>query len=301
MNTIVIKPRHKRIGATLRGSFVLGALLLAGGVAMAAGPDLAPKSVNIGEDFLKEFKILTYILMVIAFLVGNILLLLLVKDPSKLSLKYILGHFVGKDSVDTEMHHEYDGIRELDNPMPAWLATIFYGSILFAGVYLLHYHVLGTGPSSKEEYEHEMAVAAEMYKDVELTESQVVLLTDAGRLKAGSTIFMENCATCHGEKLEGLTGPNLVDPYWLHGGDVKDVYKVISEGVPGKTMIAWKGRISSNDRLNLASYILSLQGSNPPNAKAPEGNMAGEGGAPAPVAADSASVDSAAADSGTSK
>lgn len=270
-----MQPESKRNRFLLRSGLLLGSFMLAGGALMAAEPDLAPKTVNIGEEFLGQLRILAYILVVIAILVGNIVILMAVKDSSKLTLKHILGHFVGKDATDPEMHHEYDGIRELDNPVPAWLAWLFYASIFFAVVYMIHYHFMGTGPSSREEYEYEMAVAAEKYKDVELPESAILQVTDAGRLQASAAIFTENCATCHGEKLEGLTGPNLADAYWLHGGDVKSIYKTISEGVPGKTMIGWKGKISSNDRLGLASYILSLQGTTPPNAKAPEGTLAG--------------------------
>lgn len=252
----------------------VGALLM-GVPGWALSPEPQGKMVTLGADFLAELRILLYVMLVIAFLVANILLLLVVKDPSRLSLKAILGHFVGKDAPDTMTDHAYDGIQELDNPMPAWLRWLFYGSIGFAGIYLIHYHWMGTGPLSRAEYEVEMAVAAEKYKDVELPEGAILQLTDAGRLQNGASLFKENCATCHGEKLEGLTGPNLTDAYWLHGGDIKAVYNTITNGVPGKTMISWKSRISSNERLELASYVLSLQGSNPANAKSPEGTLAG--------------------------
>ena len=276
MKTKAMQPATRRIAAYLRTAVLFGGFMFAAGMAMAAEPDLSPKTVNLGEEFLGQMRMMVWILVVIALLVAKIVLFMSIKDPSKFTLKYILGHFVGKDATAGEMHHEYDGIRELDNPMPAWLQYLFYGTIVFAVVYLFHYQFLGTGPSSKEEYEYEMAVAAEQYKDVELPETAILQITDAGRLTSAAGIFKENCATCHGEKMEGLTGPNLTDTYWLHGNDVKDIYRTISEGVPGKTMIAWKGRISSNDRLNLAGYIMSLQGTNPPNAKEPEGVVPGD-------------------------
>ena len=62
---------------------------------------------------------------------------------------------------------------------------------------MVHYEFLGTGPTSKEEYELEMATAAETYKSVELPDDQLILVTDPGRLTAAEAVFVENCATCH--------------------------------------------------------------------------------------------------------
>jgi cytochrome c oxidase cbb3-type subunit 3 len=292
-----MKPTHLNMPKASKYFLAALALLLVAGSLQAAAPDLSPKTVNLEEGFLKEIRIVSYLLIAILFLLLNIVILLRVKDPATLSIKYILGHFVGKDAPDPVMHHTYDGIQELDNPMPAWLRYLFLGTIGFAFVYLLHYQFLRTGPSSREEYEIEMAAAAALYKDVELPAEAIIAITDPGRLEYAAGVFKENCATCHGDKLQGLTGPNLTDAYWLHGSEIKNVYNTITEGVPGKTMISWKRLLPSQDRLALASYILSLQGSNPADAKAPEGVRAGEGGAPA--APDSTVTDTAAADSAT--
>lgn len=292
-----MKPTHLNMPKASKYLLATMALLLVAGSLQAAAPDLSPKTVNLEEGFLKEIRILSYLLVAILVLLLNIVILLRVKDPATLSIKYILGHFVGKDSPDPVMHHAYDGIQELDNPMPAWLRYLFLGTIGFAFVYLLHYQFLRTGPSSREEYEIEMAAAAAQYKDVELPAEAIIAITDPGRLEYAAGVFKENCATCHGDKLQGLTGPNLTDAYWLHGGEIKNVYNTITEGVPGKTMISWKRLLPSQDRLALASYILSLQGSNPPGAKAPEGVLPGEGGAPA--ATDTTVTDTAAGDTAT--
>lgn len=251
-------------------------------------------TVTLSEGFQRDVKILIYILILIALLIGYIAIVLSAKDVKTLSLKYMWDGIVGRNSPDPEMHHDYDGIRELDNPMPAWLRFIFIGSIIFAGIYLAHYHFVGTGPSSKEEYEMEMAAAAETYKSVELPDDQLVLVTDAGRLTAAAAVFVENCATCHRKDLGGESGPNLTDEFWLHGGSVKEIYHTITNGVPGKTMVSWKERIPSQERLAIASFILSKQGSKPANPRAPEGVVAGET-APAPAAPDSAASDSASA------
>ncbi|HEX2898561.1 MAG TPA: cbb3-type cytochrome c oxidase N-terminal domain-containing protein, partial [Bacteroidia bacterium] len=245
--------------------------------------------VRLEESFLKEIRILIYILIFIALLIGYIATVLSVKDVGHLSIKYIWDGIVGRNAPDPETNHDYDGIRELDNPMPAWLRFIFIGSIIFAVVYLVHYHVLKTGSLSKEEYDVEMATAAETYKSVELPEDQLIMVTDGGRLAAAEAVFVENCATCHRKDLGGESGPNLTDEYWIHGNDVKAIYNTITNGVAGKSMISWKDRIPSQERLAIASFILSKQGSNPANPRAPEGQVAG---AEAPtVAVDSAAND----------
>ncbi len=97
-------------------------------------------------------------------------------------------------------------------------------------------------------------------------------LTDAESLANGKAIFLQNCAVCHGNLGEGTIGPNLTDEYWIHGdGKINDIIRTIRNGVPVKGMIAWKSVLRPIEIHQVASYVLSLQGSNPPNAKAPEG------------------------------
>jgi cytochrome c oxidase cbb3-type subunit 3 len=70
-----------------------------------------------------------------------------------------------------------------------------------------------------------------------------------------------------------VVGPNLADRYWIHGGDVRTVYATIKQGVPAKGMISWQLVFTPRQIQEIASYVLSLQGSNPPNAKKPEGQL----------------------------
>jgi mono/diheme cytochrome c family protein len=97
------------------------------------------------------------------------------------------------------------------------------------------------------------------------------VLIDAPSLKAGAETFKNLCAACHGQSGEGMVGPNFADKFWLHGGEFKDLCKVIVEGVPEKGMISWAGQLSGDQIKQVASYILSLEGSNPPNQKAAQG------------------------------
>ena len=180
---------------------------------------------------------------------------------------------------DVMLDHDYDGIKELDNSLPPWWVAMFYITIGFAVVYMTYYHFTDAGPGSAEEYEMEMeraekAVQAYLATQANLVdETNVTALTDAAELESGKNIFDANCAACHGMLGEGGVGPNMTDNYWIHGGDIKDVFKTVKYGVPEKGMIAWKAQLSASDMHKVSSYILTLQGTNPPNAKEPQGDL----------------------------
>jgi cytochrome c oxidase cbb3-type subunit 3 len=179
-----------------------------------------------------------------------------------------------EDSIVLE--NDFDGIKELDNVLPPWWKFLFYSTIVFAVGYLLNYHVLNISPTSEGEYKEEIKVAelqkAELLGSGALiTEKTVTLLTDQASLFSGSEIFKKNCVACHGTKAEGLVGPNLTDDYWLHGGGIKNIFRTITNGVPDKGMLSWKTQLKPKEIQEVASYVISLHGSNPPNAKAPQG------------------------------
>ena len=186
--------------------------------------------------------------------------------------------FTGKASDFLMKDHSYDGIQEYDNDLPPWWKYMFYATIVFGGVYLLNFHVFKSGQLQTQEYEAEMQEAALFLPKSdggnanEKTDYKV--LRDAAKLETGHATYTQNCAACHGQKAEGMVGPNLTDEFWLHGGDVNDIFKTIKFGVTSKGMVAWQGKLSDDQILEVASYILSLQGSNPANAKAPQGEKA---------------------------
>ncbi|WP_289038675.1 cbb3-type cytochrome c oxidase N-terminal domain-containing protein [uncultured Zobellia sp.] len=198
------------------------------------------------------------------------------------------------------LDHNYDGIRELDNNLPPWWVYLFYASIVFAVVYMARFHVFNDYDQD-QEYEQEVAAAQleiEEYKKnaKDLVDANTVeLLTDAGDLKAGQTIFESNCVACHMIDGGGGIGPNLTDQNWILGGGIKNVFHTISEGGrDGKGMIAWKQNLKPAEIAQVASYVLSFQGTTPANPKAPEGDVWVDPNAPeqaAPeVEVDSASV-----------
>jgi len=180
--------------------------------------------------------------------------------------------------ADIMLDHDYDGIRELDNALPPWWKYGFYFTILVGFIYLLNFHVFGSGKNPTEEYEYEVAKAKiiqENYnaKNADKIDEKNIQMAAAGGIDAGKEIFTSVCWTCHGKLGEGGTGPNLTDDYWIHQGSLNDIYKSIKIGYPEKGMQAWEKNYSPKEISNIASYIKTLHGTNPPNAKAPQGDL----------------------------
>ena len=182
------------------------------------------------------------------------------------------------------IEHDYDGIQELDNPTPGWFMYLFYTTIIFAVGYLVTYHVFDIAPLQDEEYTIEMKIAAKE-KEVflakaanQVDEKTVKLSTDPAMLAAGAVVFKQSCAPCHGEHAQGMVGPNLTDDYWLHGGKIGEVFKTIKYGVTAKGMPTWEKQLTPKQIADVANYIKSVRGSNPANAKEPQGDKETEDG-----------------------
>lgn len=177
------------------------------------------------------------------------------------------------------LDHNYDGIKELDNKLPPWWLYLFYGCIVFAGIYLMKYEILG-GDDQETEFRKEMAQAkADVAKYMltapdQMDESKVTLLTEAADLAKGKAIFTTNCVACHRADGGGQIGPNLTDDHWLFGGSIKNVFHTVTNGGrDGKGMVAWKSTLKPTEIQQVASYVLSLQGTNPKDPKAPDGEV----------------------------
>lgn len=222
-----------------------------------------------------------------------------VKAPSL--MQRMMGMLTRRPSREVEerdllLHHEYDGIRELDNVLPPWWLWLFYGTIAWGVIYLINAHVTRTMPNQHDEYVAEMEqaksdIAAYMAKSAgAVDENNVTITDDATALAGAKATFVQYCAACHGPDAAGAetsVGPNLTDAYWLHGGGVKNVFRTIKYGVPEKGMISWKSQFKPQEIQALASYILSLQGTGPSTQKPPQGDLWKDEAAPA---ADSTAV-----------
>ena len=179
---------------------------------------------------------------------------------------------------DILLEHDYDGIRELDNSLPPWWKWGFYITVVVAALYMFRFHIWKTGPDPEQEYVAEMKAAekqleAHRKKAGGGVDETTVKMADAKGIDAGKQIFQKACFVCHGASGEGGVGPNLTDQYWLHGGSINDVFKSIKYGIPDKGMQAWEKTMSPEDIQNISSYILSIVGTKPANAKAPQGEL----------------------------
>lgn len=181
------------------------------------------------------------------------------------------------EEKDMLEEHDYDGIKELNNPTPGWFMYLFYFTIIFGFVYLLNYHVFKIGNLQEEEYAIELK-QAEISKKAFLAksannvdENNIKISNTVAVLNDGKAIFLKNCVACHGEKGQGTVGPNLTDEYWIHGGKIGNIFKTVKYGVPEKGMISWEKQLTPKQMADVANYIKSLANSNPPNPKEQQG------------------------------
>ena len=178
-----------------------------------------------------------------------------------------------------DLGHDYDGIRELDNKLPPWWLALFYGTVIFGMGYWYYYEMSDRGMGQEKRYAYEIAqaeIAQEAFLAKQanaIDEKSVVRLEDPALLKKGEAIFKANCVACHGPDGQGTVGPNFTDEYWIHGGGINNIFKTIKYGVPSKGMISWKTQLNPAAMQQVASYIMSLEGTNPPNPKPPEGEI----------------------------
>ncbi|MHB1179132.1 MAG: cbb3-type cytochrome c oxidase N-terminal domain-containing protein [Daejeonella sp.] len=291
-------------------AYLFPALLFSGSV-LAQEKSLIPAATAEPGNFYMEILIVVFIITTLIILLAVMAMLKAFKviareltDPrpyinpeliipldyenpkeSKSSVPGIWTRLLGlkplSEEKDLVMDHEFDGIVELNNPIPAWFMWLFYSTIAFAFVYLMYFHVLGIGKMQEEEYEAEMAEAKTEREAFLATsannidETSVKASTDAGVISEGSAIYNKNCVACHGDKGQGLVGPNLTDQYWIHGGKVTSIFKTIKYGVPEKGMISWEKTLTPKQISDVSNYIISLKGTNPANGKAPQGNKEG--------------------------
>lgn len=181
-----------------------------------------------------------------------------------------------EEEADILLDHDYDGIKELDNALPPWWKYGFYITIVIAVIYIFNFHVWGIGKNPEQEYAEEMLEGKrieELYKakTKNLVDENNVVISDAAGIETGKILYTQSCVACHGTKGEGGIGPNLTDDFWIHGGAMNNIYNTLKIGYPEKGMQSWQTMFSPVQLKNLASYVKSIKGTNPPNGKAPQG------------------------------
>ncbi len=189
------------------------------------------------------------------------------------------GATAGRDATDEALllHHEYDGIREYDNPMPFWWKGLFALTIAYSVGYLYWYHGGGPGRSDHEVYaadlrELEAVRAGAAQEEVVLDEAALTALAkDPAVVATGQAVFVKHCVSCHADDGRGLVGPNLTDRFQIHGATRLDLHHTISAGVPEKGMLAW-GAVLPPAEVNAATvWVIRLRGTDAPAGKAAEG------------------------------
>ncbi|MCC7460054.1 MAG: c-type cytochrome [Proteobacteria bacterium] len=167
----------------------------------------------------------------------------------------------------------YDGIQEYDNQLPKWWVFTFILSVIFAFIYWSRYYVFESAPNQATELSQKMSEVNKIQGKSAPTESAdfAALSKDLKAIEQGGSVFKTNCVACHGQLGEGGIGPNLTDKYWLHGHQPEQIEQTIIKGVIEKGMTPWKGILSASQIRQVTVYVMSLEGSNPPNAKAAQG------------------------------
>jgi cytochrome c oxidase cbb3-type subunit III len=163
-------------------------------------------------------------------------------------------------ATDVLLDHEVDGIKEFDNPLPAWWLGILYVTIVFTLIFIPYLYV--TGWSSAGQYEDEMAAADEKYGDPGEAAAEAMASWEptSADIAAGKAVFTRNCVACHAADGTGGIGPNLTDAEWIHGGTMADIQKTVFAGVPEKGMLTW-GPVIGQEKVNqVSAYIHTLGG-----------------------------------------
>lgn len=176
------------------------------------------------------------------------------------------------------LNHNYDGIHELDHPLPKWWVWKFYATIVFS-IFYVGYYMMGPGPTPTQELSVQLEkIEALKPKASGSTSEELQALTfastDANSLSLGKEVYTGKCAMCHGDLGQGVIGPNLADNYWIHGkGDLVSIAELLKVGVLEKGMPAWVEVLKPEELIQVAAYAFSLQGTNPPGAKPPQGEL----------------------------
>jgi len=185
-----------------------------------------------------------------------------------------------KPDQDHLLEHSYDGIQEFDNPMPRWWVYLFWATIIFSILYFFNVPGFGVGKGRIADYDRDIAAAAsadakrKAAQPAGASGEQLTAMTkDASVVALGKQVFGQNCAACHRADAGGQIGPNLADDYWLHGGTLEQIHTTVVDGVLEKGMPPWGKVLKPNQLDAVVAYIYTLRGTNPPNPKAPQGDL----------------------------
>jgi len=181
--------------------------------------------------------------------------------------------------------HAYDGIEELDNPLPRWWLWTFAVTVVFAIFYWMWLHSLPNGKLSFDAYaEAQTAYDLEALANAIDPATIETMAADPALVGRGKTIFDNRCSTCHGALAEGATGPNLTDTSWIHGGDLRSIYITVAGGYPKLGMPEWRNVLEEAQLAEVVAYLVTVRGTNrvgkPPQGEVYTGDLVIKTGAP---------------------
>ncbi len=292
--------KQKNIAKTLVAGFVIAFLFITQNAAAQNAVEAAVKSEpNYGgltaHDFYGFVSVILIEIIAVFFLAFNIRSVYRDLAPEKavvkksrfkewwntMDKKFFTKAVPVEKEADAMLDHDYDGIHELDNALPPWWKYGFYVTICVAIFYLGYFHAFGEGKNPTQEYEAEMhkaSIEKERYEanNKDKIDESNVPMADASGIAEGKDLFTAKCWACHGKAGEGGAGPNLTDDYWIHKGSLNDIYHSIKVGYQDKGMQEWAKEFTPKQMANIAGFIKTLHGTNPPNAKAPQGDLFSE-------------------------
>lgn len=174
--------------------------------------------------------------------------------------------------------HDYDGIREYDNPLPGWWSVSFWLTIVFAAGYGAYYHLTDWGETPTEHYKAGLVQYDSKRDRREAAEAAATSEDSLRRAAAdpviaarGAAVFAAKCVTCHDKQGQGLIGPNLTDGFQLHGASRMELFTIVRGGVPGTAMLAWGEQLSAPQIVDATAFVITLRNTNV-KGKEPQGS-----------------------------
>lgn len=184
-------------------------------------------------------------------------------------------------SENANPEHDFDGIEEQDNDLPRWWLGIFWVTILFGLFYVPYYHFINPEKLPEAAYAAEKAEIEAQRAEQQAQQEEVAksdpTMTLAGRYEAGGweeqgkQVYMTNCMACHAADGGGGIGPNMTDDYYIHGGTLEDIKKIVEDGVIAKGMVPWKGILKPDDLDAVVFFMRSMRGQTAATPKEPQG------------------------------
>lgn len=185
---------------------------------------------------------------------------------------------VEQDEKHLLLDHVYDGIQELNHPLPSWWSFIFYAAIVYSIGYFVYYQFL-SGPTLKQEFEKDYAKVMEVQEEFNKlnrsfrSELYAVAANEDG-IKKGEEIYSLNCLPCHAEKGRGDIGPNLTDKHWLVAKSTPEtIYNIVYNGSEENGMPPWSDVLTKEEIYLAVSYVSSLKNTFQKGGKAPQGEI----------------------------